>query len=78
MLSLLTHFLSNRSQRALVDGCRSKLGNVSGVPQGHVLGQLLFLIHTAGHFYILENKLIDCADDYTLTVALPEPSPRQG
>ena len=33
--SVLTQFLSNRSQYILVDGCRSKLVNVvSGVPQG--------------------------------------------
>ena len=28
VLSLLTRFLSNRSQHVLVDGCRSKLVNV--------------------------------------------------
>ena len=39
MLSLLTQFLSNRSQHVLVDSCRSKLVNVvSGMPQGSVLG----------------------------------------
>ena len=33
VLSKLTQFLSNRSQQAMVDGCRSKLVNVvSGVP----------------------------------------------
>ena len=37
--SVLTQFLSNRSQYVVVDGCRSKLVNVvSGVPQGSVLG----------------------------------------
>ena len=37
VLSLLTQFLSNRSQHVLVDGCRSKMVNeVSGVPQGSV------------------------------------------
>ena len=37
-LSVLTQFLSNRSQYVVVDGCRSKLVNVvSGVPQGSVL-----------------------------------------
>ena len=37
VLSVLTQFLSNRSQFVLVDGCRSKLVNVvSGVPQGSV------------------------------------------
>ena len=44
VLSVLTQFLSNRSQYVMVDGCRSKLVNVvSGVPQGSVLGPRLFL-----------------------------------
>ena len=43
-LSILTQFLSNRSQHVMVDGCWGKLANVvSGVPQGSVLGPLLFL-----------------------------------
>ena len=33
VLSILTQFLSNRSQHVMVDYCRSKLvNNVSGVP----------------------------------------------
>ena len=65
MLSVLTQFLSNRSQHVLVDGCRSKLVKVvSGVPQGSVLGPLLFLLYTSELFSILENKLIGYADDY--------------
>ena len=44
VLSILTQFLLNRSQHVMVDGCRSKLVTVvSGVPQGCVLGQLLFI-----------------------------------
>ena len=44
VLSILTQFLSNRSQHVMVHGCRSKLVNVvSGVPQGSVLDPLLFL-----------------------------------
>ena len=47
VLSVLAQFLSNRSQFVLVDGCQSKLVNVvSGVPQGSVLGLLLFLLYT--------------------------------
>ena len=48
VLSILTQFLSNRSQYVLVDGCLSKLvDTVSGVPQGSVFGPLLFLLHTS-------------------------------
>ena len=49
VLSILTQFLSNRSQQVMVDGCRSKLVNViSGVPQGCVLGQLLLFWKISG------------------------------
>ena len=38
VLSILIHFLSDRSQHVMVDGRRSKLVNVvSGAPQGSVL-----------------------------------------
>ena len=52
MLSILTQFLSNRSQHVMVDGCRSELVDVvSGVPQGSVLGRLLFLLCTSEVFH---------------------------
>ena len=74
VLSILTHFLSNRSHDVMVDGCRSKLINVvSGVPQGSVLGPLLFLLNTSELFFILENKLIGYADDSTLMAVVPSP-----
>ena len=63
MLSILPQFLSNRSQQVMVGGCRSKLVNVvSGVPQGSVLGPLLFYLVNFGVFSILKNKLIGYAD----------------
>ena len=64
VLSKLTQFLPNRSQHVTVDFCGSKLVNVmSGVPQGSVLGPLLFFLYTTKLFIILEKKLICYAVD---------------
>ena len=77
MLSVLTQFLSNRSQYVVVDGCRSKLFNVvSGVPQGSVLGTQLFLLYTAKLFSIVENKLFGYSDHSTLVAVVPTPGER--
>ena len=74
VLSIMTQFLLDRSQHVMVGGCRSKLVNVvSVVPQGYVLGILLFLPYTSELFSVLENKLIGYADDSTLIVlCLPQ------
>ena len=77
VLSILTQFLSDRSQHVMVDGCRSKLVNVvSGVPQVSVLGPLLFLLYTSEPFSIMENKLIGYVDDSTLVAVVPSPGLR--
>ena len=52
LYSILTHFLSNRSQHVMVDGYRSILVNVvSGVQQGCVLGPLLWSHVLFGDFF---------------------------
>ena len=77
VLSVLTQFLSNRSQQVMVDDCRSKLVKlvnvVLGVPQDSVLGPLLFLLYTSELFSILENMLIGYTDDSTLMAVVPSP-----
>ena len=39
--------------------------------QGSVLDQLLLLLYTSEHFYILENKLIGYAADSNLMAIVP-------
>ena len=46
ILSWIRDFLRNRKQTVSINGCRSKLFDVtSGVPQGSVLGPLLFIMY---------------------------------
>ena len=77
VLSMLTQFLSNRSQHVMVDGCRSKLVDVvSGVSQCSLLGLLLFLLCTSKLFSIPKNMLIRYADDSTSMAAVLSPGVR--
>ena len=67
MLSIWREFLSNRRQRVEVDGASSEwIPIVSGMPQGSVLGPLLFILYTNGTFELVENRLFAYADDSTL------------
>ena len=76
-LSILTEFLSNRLQRVVVDGqFNDYRGVVSGVPQGSVLGPLLFILYTYDMWFGLENMLVSYADDATLLARIPSPNMR--
>ena len=76
-LSILTEFLSNRLQRVVVDGQFNDYRNViSSVPQGSVLGPLLFILYTHDMWFGLENMLVSYADDATLLAHIPSPHMR--
>ena len=70
-------FLSNRQQRVSVDRSFSQFKPVVlSVPQGSVLGPLLFILYTADMWNDLENKIISYADDITLYAEVASHSER--
>ena len=74
ILKVFQIFLSSCTQRVKVDGvCSSSIHVVSGMPQGSVLGPLLFLLYIADLPGLLQNVLVGYADDSTLLCKIPHP-----
>ena len=69
VLKLLVSFLSNRNQYISYNSSKSQLNNIKyGVPQGSVLGHLLFLIFINGILYIKYlGHFVLFADDTSIT-----------
>ena len=67
VFDVIVGFLSGKVQRVVVDGvCSENVMVVYSVPQGCVLGPLLFLLFTCNLLIILENILVDYANDSRL------------
>ena len=67
-LRLVHDYLSNRKQRVKLNETFSSWRDIEyGVPQGSILGPLLFNIHLCDLFYFLDNfDIASYADDTTL------------
>ena len=64
LLLWLSDYLSNRKQRVVIDGQHSEWTYIkSGVPQGSILGPLLFLIYTNDIVNNIESEILLFADD---------------
>ena len=75
ILKLIQNYLSNRKQRVVLNGSYSDFSSVeSGVPQGSVLGPLLFLIYINDLERNIKSNVKFFADDTMLfsTVKNPE------
>ena len=69
-LKWIVSYLSERSQYVSFDGCNSAIGGIScGVPQGSILGPLLFLVYVNDLCNV--SSIVECllyADDTSLYV----------
>ena len=74
LLSLLESYLCNRHQRVVLDGFNSEFTKIeSGVPQGSVLGPLLFLIYINDLEKNIKSNTKFYADDTMLYSIVNEP-----
>ena len=61
----------------MVDGVTSEwIPIVSAVPQGSVLGPLLFILYTSEMFELVEDRLYAYGDDSTLLAVVFKPTNR--
>jgi hypothetical protein len=76
LLQWLKNYLTDRQQRVTINGAKSEWGNIlAGVPQGSVLGPLLFLIFINDITHVIRRCNIRLfADDTCLFVEVDEPA----
>ena len=77
--SWIHSFLSNRTQQVVIDGAQSTPEKVlSGVPQGTVLGPVLFIIYMNDLHSVVKHSLLKCfADDSKLIKSIENQEDRE-
>ena len=69
LLEWFMHYLKDRKQKVIIRGQTSELGNIkAGVPQGSVLGPLLFLIYINDLPDGIKSNIKLFADDATIYI----------
>ncbi len=69
-MNWVSSYLSDRQQLVDVSGTKSTMANITcGVPQGSILGPLLFLIYVNDMLSATKNKLLLYADDSCILVS---------
>ena len=74
VLKWLQNYLENRQQRVIIKSHSSKWRDIeAGVPQGSILGPLMFLIYINDIVYNINSSIKLFADDTTLYIAVETP-----
>ena len=74
LLLWFENYLSNRRQRVVINGCCSEWKNIkAGVPQGSILGPLLFIIYINDIVNEINSNIKLFADDTSLYLIVDDP-----
>ena len=74
LLSLLENYLQNRKQRVVLNGSHSDYSKIdSGVPQGSILGPLLFIVYINDLERNISSNIKFFADDTMLFSIVKDP-----
>ena len=75
LLKVFKHYLWNRTQSVIVDGQSSEIEHIkAGVPQGAVLGPLIFLIYINDIIKDINANITLFADDTSLFIEVDDPN----